>query len=1112
MWRYDAGRSGVSPHRVPDTLHLQWVRHDPPLQPAYWQVRQERVQFDLGYEPVVSGQTLYVGSSRNDRLTALDTRTGEERWRFYAEGPLRLAPVVDSGRVYVGSDDGFLYCLDGDSGQQLWRHRASPSDRRVMGNGRLISVWPVRGGPVVADDRVFLASGVWPFEGVFVWALDAGTGQPVWVNDRCGALYLEHPHAAMAFGGPSPHGYLLVRDDAVVVPSARAFPAYFDRETGELRDFDFGYAGHGSRPGSWFISADLEGEMQVDPQLNREIHDAGMQVLGQRGVRPEEGEVRAETVTIGQETYRLVDGLRSRVRIGDREFAFEDGFPEVEGQVHSILAGDGRLFVVTREGTISCFGPDPVAPRRHTEVNSVWESPSDGWQDRVAELLEQTGVDAGYAVVAGLGSGRLAEELVQQSDVHVLVFEPDRERVAAFRRRMDAAGVYGERIVVHAGPLDDLALPPYMANLVVSEDPRAAGWDTASGQLAAWYATLRPYGGAICLPLAEGAHDVWAAEIDSLQWDGAEVDRQGSWSRLVRSGPLPGAADYLGQPNRDQRVRMPLGLLWFGDTFHRHKLFYRGFRHESGRGLPGGIAVVDGVMRYEVTEEPYGPNPRGIGYHDYLRLLDEQREYFDGYTDIYSGRVLAECEAERRANGFARPEGAVGEQTVLPDVSVRQNPLTGQREAREVIKTYGCDRWPVDYGQVMTYRSGTTAYYDNRLESGTISISGVRSGCRNSAVPAGGVLTLPSWTGNCTCNYPLHTSLALVPKPPEFEQWSAWGEVAAEGWVRQVGINLGAPGNRVGEGGTLWLEHPRVGGPAPRVPVRVTPDDATPFYRHALWMEPGEGWPWVTGSGVEGLSSLRIEPVVLKRQAGDGRFSVRWIGGLQAEHSEEYTFSAHTNHGVRLWIGGEQVLDNSQNLRRGDTGEVSGSLTLEAGQTYPIRLEYDQGADGGAAPRAHASWVWSSPSTARGVIPAAQLRTDAGQPGGLTGLYYETPNLTGPAAARTDARLDFDWGHDLPAILQRLPRPLEPPTRSFRVSLYFAEPEPLAAGERVFSVRLQGQPVLTEFDVVQQAGGPNRGIERTFPGVLVAEALEVEFESHSDKRPLLCGIRLIEEE
>jgi hypothetical protein len=65
---------------------------------------------------------------------------------------------------------------------------------------------------------VYLAAGVWPFEGIFVWALDAETGRPVWLNDGCGSLYLEHPHAAMAFGGPSPQGYLLIRGGELVVP------------------------------------------------------------------------------------------------------------------------------------------------------------------------------------------------------------------------------------------------------------------------------------------------------------------------------------------------------------------------------------------------------------------------------------------------------------------------------------------------------------------------------------------------------------------------------------------------------------------------------------------------------------------------------------------------------------------------------------------------------------------------------------------------------------------------------------------------------------------------------------------------------------------------------
>ena len=52
-----AGRRGAHGHLsselLPETLHLQWVRQYPPLKPAFWQPRQERLQFDLGYEPVV---------------------------------------------------------------------------------------------------------------------------------------------------------------------------------------------------------------------------------------------------------------------------------------------------------------------------------------------------------------------------------------------------------------------------------------------------------------------------------------------------------------------------------------------------------------------------------------------------------------------------------------------------------------------------------------------------------------------------------------------------------------------------------------------------------------------------------------------------------------------------------------------------------------------------------------------------------------------------------------------------------------------------------------------------------------------------------------------------
>ncbi len=1112
MWRYDAGRTAASPETLPEDLHLLWVRQFPPLEPAFWQVRQERVQFDLGYEPVVMGTTMFVASSRNDRITALDTATGAERWRFYAEGPLRLAPVAWQGKVYCASDDGFLYCLDATTGNLMWKHRAAPSRRRVMGNGRLISVWPVRGGPVIAGGKVFFAAGVWPFEGIFIWALDAESGEPIWVNDRCGSLYIEHPHGAMAFGGPAPQGYLLVRGAELVAPSSRAFPAYFDLETGKLLHFDFGHGGHGSRPGSWFVVANAKGEMLVDPELNTGIHDAGRQVIGQSGVRPKPEEVFPETIAIGRETYRLQEGIRSTVSAGGRQLRFGDAFSGVEGRVHSVLAADGKLFVVTRQGAIYCFGPRHGAPEFYLQEEKQLSLPAGEATGRVRHLLDQTGSHEGYAIVFGLGTGSLAEELARQSSMHVIAMEPDEQKGNGLRRKFDDAGLYGTRIVIHSESVEDFSLPPYLANLIVVGAPLASGMiESDDRPLAALYGAVRPYGGVLCLEVSDAEHNRLTDRVQGKPWQGAEIRRDGGFSLIGRTGPLPGAADFRGGPNYDARVRAPLGLLWFGDTFHKHKLFYSTYYHEAGRGLPQGIEVVDGVMKYEVAKEPYGPNPPGVGYHDYLRLLEQQKVYFNAYTDIYTGRVLSESEAERAAamfepsaDGGAKPAG------FPPEFSTRRNPLTGKLEAREMIKTYGCDLWKVCYGEMFTFRSGTAAYYDNRLESGTISIGGVRSGCRNSLVPAGGVLTLPSWTGNCTCNYPVFTSLALSPMPPEFEQWAAWGDVAVEAPIRRVGLNLGAPGDRVDEGGTLWLDCPSVGGPSPNVPVRILPDSAERFYRHAIWMEGGQGRPWITASGVKGLTSLRIEPIVRKSGDPAGTFSVRWLGAIEPEHTETYTFHAETDHGVRFWVGEQLLLDNSKSLRRGESAEVTGEMALESGKRYPIRLEYYQAAQRGNE-TAVAKLSWSSPSTAKAIIPARRLSTTDGTHGGLTGLYYETANLTGPAAVHVDAQIDLRWGPGLPAALRRLPRQQQLPERSFMVRLLFAEPERLGPGERVFSVRMEGEEILPDFDIVKAAGGSGRGVVREFRHIRISEALELEFVARTARPALLSGVELIEE-
>ena len=46
------------------------------------------------------------------------------------------------------------------------------------------------------------------------------------------------------------------------------------------------------------------------------------------------------------------------------------------------------------------------------------------------------------------------------------------------------------------------------------------------------------------------------------------------------------------------------------------------------------------------------------------------------------------------------------------------------------------------------------------------------------------------------------------------------------------------------------------------------------------------------------------------------------------------------------------------------------------------------------------------------------------------------------------------------------------------MKLYFAEPDRLEVGKRVFDVSLQGKEVLTNFDIAKEAGGASRSVIR----------------------------------
>jgi outer membrane protein assembly factor BamB len=229
-YQHDYARTGVARESLLAPFTDGWVhrsRHAP--RPAWrgeakwdgWNKvydLKSRQIFDYAYHPVIADGLLYYGSSADDKIYCLDAATGEQRWTFFTEGPVRLAPTIAEGRVFVGSDDGHAYCLDAKSGKLIWKTQLGPRDYRIPGNSRIISRWPLRTGLVVIGDLAYCAAGMFPSEGVLITAIEADTGKIKWQQKQTDL--------------PA-QGYMLASHTRLYVPAGRNNPVVLNRADGK---------------------------------------------------------------------------------------------------------------------------------------------------------------------------------------------------------------------------------------------------------------------------------------------------------------------------------------------------------------------------------------------------------------------------------------------------------------------------------------------------------------------------------------------------------------------------------------------------------------------------------------------------------------------------------------------------------------------------------------------------------------------------------------------------------------------------------------------------------------------------------------------------------------
>ncbi len=644
MWRYDAGRRASSPEELPATMHLQWIRELATPKPA-WPKSEYRMQFDASYEPVVAGKAIFVGSMVSDSVTAYDTETGIEKWRFYTEGPVRFAPIVYKDKLYFASDDGYLYCLNAKSGSLIRKFLGGPAEKKVIGNDRLIGMWPMRGGPVLYEDKIYFAASIWPFMGTFIHAIDANTGDIVWTNSGSGETYIMQPHSSPAFAGVAPQGYLVATKEKLLISGGRSVPAAYDRNSGQFLYYHMNKYGKTGAceviaSGDHFFNRGTAYRLSdgiAAPGAPASVIDNDV-IIGKQSnsitaykFEPETGKVkRLWQAKAPSELNKIYLKAASRLYgSGDEGTIFALDIPlendkpkvswqaKVDGEVWNMLAADGKLFVITMQGSIYCFADEKTQPKHYARNIKPLPDGSNHWKDKAGQILETTDQRDGYCLLLGIGSGELLSQLVSQSELHIIAIDSDPEKIEAIRQRLDEAGLYGTRVSVHFGDITTMQLPPYMANLIVSEDLEAAGLHKGSTFMERVFNSLRPYGGTTCFSIPQSEHVDFFTQAINSKLPGCSITSSDGFISLTRNGPLPDSADWTHQygdsantvMSKDKQVKAPLGLLWFG-------------------GPPN-----DKVL----PRHGHGPSPQVVGGRLFIEGADMLRA-----VDVYTGRLLWE--------------------------------------------------------------------------------------------------------------------------------------------------------------------------------------------------------------------------------------------------------------------------------------------------------------------------------------------------------------------------------------------------------------------------------------------------------------------------------------
>ncbi len=660
-FRGNSNRNNQSEQIIQLPLQTEWVHrptHKPSMawSPPAWsnasaksELLVSALNYDNAHHIAANENRVYYASSTDDSVHCIDATNGSEVWIFSSEGPMRLAPTLANDKLYASSDDGHAYCLNASTGKLIWKYSAIEEGRRLPGNGRMMSICPVRGGIAVDNGTLYFAAGLFPKEGVYLVALNAESGEEIWKTKT----------------EISPQGYLLLSEKHIFVPTGRTPFRVYNRENGEyLQALGIGNSWGKNLKGGSFGILDND-QIVTGPSEDGSLHFFNLTDLKKEAInltgrffkkkrkekifrlKGKQTSLTNDTIFLLNETNlralsrtplinspetvkweieledancmllsknHIVVGANQQISIHRINDGKQEWSKTIEGEIASLAMVKGKIYASTTDGNIHSFNNQPLGQKSPIITAKDIANHSNGKPSkRNQKIIDELGKQKGYALILGIEDGSLALELAEKTLMNIICVEQDKAKIVALKKTLHSKGLYGARISVHNITENKLPYPQHFANFVSSElnNPNDIPWSIDEIKR-----VTRPSGGVIrfCfdtkhtnnyLENSKNTINYTANKQDDfnlINWLRPSLPGSGAWSHFYANAGNTSCSGDTTELNTST-------IRWFGrpgpdKMIDRHQrstppLYNNGHLYITGRNYIASVDAYNGTIYWE---------------------------------------------------------------------------------------------------------------------------------------------------------------------------------------------------------------------------------------------------------------------------------------------------------------------------------------------------------------------------------------------------------------------------------------------------------------------------------------------------------------------------------